>query len=310
MSVPVQFRLGKLPAQPARPHVEISTLLGEVEADPPPSCDWQSDSIVWPMYGNADWGDCVFAEIGHSINQLTFYAAGSEVQPTDADILGGYSDVTGFDPNAGPPGNNPTDQGTYVQDAMKYWRATGVGGHRIIAYASLDVSNLAEIKKAIAIFGSVSVGMNFPSSAMDQFNREQVWDVVRGARNAGGHCVLVGAYGSGRFGLVTWGSETEMTEAFWKKYVDEAWVVLDAEGLRKAGEYFTGSVSLYALGEQFAGLTGEDNPVAPPQPVPVPTPPPSPTPAPDSRLAEAAVLAQQLSKMMQPWVPGDNETGA
>ncbi len=269
MSVPVQFRLGKLPAQPARPHVEISTLLGEVEADPPPSCDWQSDSIVWPMYGNADWGDCVFAEIGHSINQLTFYAAGSEVQPTDAEILGGYSDVTGFDPNAGPPG-----------------------------------------KKAIAIFGSVSVGMNFPSSAMDQFNREQVWDVVRGARNAGGHCVLVGAYGSGRFGLVTWGSETEMTEAFWKKYVDEAWVVLDAEGLRKAGEYFTGSASLYALGEQFAGLTGEDNPVAPPQPVPVPTPPPSPTPAPDSRLAEAAVLAQQLSKMMQPWVPGDNETGA
>lgn len=316
MSLPVQFHFGKLPAQPARPHLEISTLLAEAEVAPPPSCDWQSDSIIWPMYGNADWGDCVFAEIGHSINQLTFYATGSEVQPTEDDILGGYSDVTGFDPNAGPPGNNPTDRGTYVQDALAYWRKTGIAGHKILAYASLDVSNLAEIKQAIAIFGSISVGMNFPASAMDQFNRGQVWDVVRGAKNEGGHCVLVGAYGNGRLGLVTWGAEAEMTEAFWRKYVDEAWVVLDLEGLRKAGDYFTGSPSLYALGEQFAQLTGESNPVDPPEPVPTPPPTPAPSPV-DPRLAQAAVLmkqsvalGQQADELMDAWARDNNVTGA
>lgn len=301
-------RLGKLPAQPARPQLRLSPVLRQAALPAPAaSCDWQDDRIVWPMYGNADWGDCVWAETGHAINQLTYYALGSEAQPTDDDILKGYSDVTGFDPNAGPPGNNPTDQGTYIQDAMKYWRKTGVGGHKIVAYASLDVSNLTEVKQAIALFGSISIGLNFPDSAMDQFDAGETWDVVRGAHVEGGHCVLAGAYDKDGVGIVTWGAEAKMTWRFWQKYVDEAWVYLDADGLNKAASYFTGAPSFYALGEQFAELTGEKNPVpAPqPQPTPVPTPPPTPTPAPDPRLAEAASLAGQLNDLMRPWASGN-----
>jgi hypothetical protein len=184
---------------------------------------------------------------------------------------------------------------------MKYWRKTGVGGHKIVAYASLDVANLTEIRQAIALFGSISVGMTFPDSAMEQFNAGQPWDVKHGAKNEGGHCVLVGAYGNGKFGLVTWGAETEMTEAFWKKYVDEAWVYFDSDGLKKAGAYFTGAPSFYALGEQFADLTGETNPIPQPTPtpVPVPTPPPSPAPATDPRLVQAADLIQQANALVQ-----------
>ena len=286
--------LGKLPAQPARPHLRLSAVLRERLASPPPSMDWQDDTIQWPMYANDAWGDCVFAEIGHAVNQLTYYATGSEVEPTEQDILTGYSDVTGFDPNAGPPGSNPTDNGTYVQDAMKYWRTTGIAGHKIIAYAALDVANLNEIKQAIALFGNISIGMNFPDSAMAQFNQGQTWDVVKGAKVEGGHCVLAGAYDKDGVGIVTWGAETRMTWRFWRAYVDEAWVVLDADGLKKAGVYFTGAPSFYALGEQFAQLTGEKNPI--PAPQPVPSPPPSPTPAPgpgpDSRLVQAYGLMQ------------------
>lgn len=274
MPHPMKFRGGKLPAQPARPQLRASALLAKQPA-PPASADWQSDSIAWPMYGNDNWGDCVWAETGHAVNQLTFYGAGVEATPTDDEILKGYSDVTGFDPNAGPPGSNPTDQGTYIQDAMKYWRKTGVGGHKIVAYASLDVHNLDEVKKAIAQFGSISVGLNFPGSAMDQFNEGKPWDVVKGARVEGGHCVLVGAYGDGKFGLVTWGAETEMTEAFWRKYVDEAWLYLDEDGMNQAGAYFAGSTTLYVLGQEFAALTGEANPIPEPTPTPTPTPEPS-----------------------------------
>lgn len=291
------FRGGKLPAQPARPQLRLSAVLATLAA-PPATCDWQSDSITWPMYGNADWGDCVWAYTGHAVNQLTFYGSATEVEPTDDDILKGYSEVTGFDPNAGPPGSNPTDQGTYIQDAMKYWRTTGVGGHKIVAYASLDVHNLVEVKKAIAEFGSISVGLNFPSSAMDQFNAGETWDVVKGARVEGGHCVMAGAYGDGRIGIVTWGAEAEMTEAFWRKYVDEAWVVLDEDGLNRAGAYFAGSPNFYTLGQQFAALTGESNPVPQPVvPVPVPSPPPSPAPSPapavDPRLVQARALMDE-----------------
>ncbi|MFF7881072.1 hypothetical protein ACH40F_07655 [Streptomyces sp. NPDC020794] len=303
MSTP--FRLGKLPAQPARPHLKLSAVLRDRLAAPPASADWQADTIQWPMYGNADWGDCVFAEIGHAVNQATFYATGTEVEPTDKDILGAYSKVTGFNPNAGPPGNNPTDQGTNVQDAMAFWRKTGIAGHKIVAYASLDVSNLTEIRQAIALFGSISIGFNFPDSAMNQFNNGQPWDVVTGATIEGGHCVLAGAYDKNGVGVVTWGAETKMTWRFWHAYVDEAWVALDEDGLEKAGAYFTGAPSFYALGEEFAALTNEPNPIpAPqptpsptPQPTPVPTPPPapapSPAPAPDPRLVQAHALMDE-----------------
>lgn len=302
-------RLGKLPAQPARPQLKLTPVLaGAALPAPPDAVDWQDDRIVWPMYANDTWGDCVWAEIGHAINQATYYATDTEVEVTDQDVLKGYSDVTGFSPNAGPSGSNPTDNGTYVQDAMKYWRKTGVGGHKIVAYASLDVSNLTEIKQAVALFGSISVGLNFPASAMTQFNQGEPWDVVRGAKVEGGHCVLVGAYDKDGAGLVTWGAETKMTWRFWQKYVDEAWVYFDRDGLKKAGAYFTGATSFYALGDQFAELTGDPNPVPAQQPTPVPSPPPSPTPAPDPRLAQAAVLAGQLSTLMQPWAPTTNVT--
>jgi hypothetical protein len=263
--------------------------------------DWQDNAIRWPMYGNDEWGDCVWAEVGHAINQLTYYATGAEVTPTDQDILTGYSAVTGFDPNAGPPGNNPTDQGTYVQDAMAYWRKTGIAGHKIVAYASLDVANLDEVRQAIALFGSVSIGLQFPDSAMRQFNAGETWDVVKGARNEGGHCVLAGAYDEDGVGIVTWGAETRMTWRFWTRYVDEAWVALDADGMKAAGVYFTGAPSFYALGEQFAELTGEANPI--PAPGPVPSPPPSPTPAADPRLVQVVAL-------MQAWAHDHNVTGA
>lgn len=305
------FRLGKLPAQPARPHLKFSPVLQERLTAPPVSMDWQDDRIVWPMYANDQWGDCVWAEVGHAVNQATWYATGVEVEPTDKDILAAYTAVTGFKPNAGPPGSNPTDQGTNMQDAMAYWRKTGVGGHKIVAYAALDVSNLTEIKQAIALFGSISIGFNFPDSAMTQFNAGEIWDVVKGAKIEGGHCVLAGAYDQAGVGVVTWGAETKMTWAFWKKYVDEAYVSFDKDGLKKAGTYFTGAPSWYALGGEFQELTGDPNPIpAPqPQPVPVPTPPPSPTPAPDPRLAEAAAAAQELADLMRPWAPSKT-TGA
>lgn len=279
----VQFRGGKLPAQPARPQLTFSAVIRERVAAPPASADWQDNGIVWPMYGNDIVGDCTCAGVGHLVNQLTFYGSGTEVQPTEKNVIAMYSAITGYNPK-----RPASDTGAYCQDVLAYWRKTGLEGHKIMAYASLDVSNLTEIKQAIALFGTVYIGMTFPDSAMDQFNAGEVWDVVKGARNEGGHCVIVGAYGDGKFGLVTWGAEAEMTEAFWKKYVDEAWVVLDTDGLAKAGAYFAGAPSFYDLGEQFAALTGDPNPI--PQPVdPTPIPDPDPTPPPpddDASFAE------------------------
>lgn len=280
--------LGKLPAQPARPHLKASAVLAELPT-PPAKADWQSDSISWPMYANDSIGDCTCAGVGHMVNQLTFYGSGTEAQPTEAHVVAMYSAITGYTPK-----NPNSDTGAYCQDVLAYWRKTGLEGHKIVAYAAVNVANLTEVKQAIAQFGTVYVGLNFPDSAMDQFNAGEAWDVVKGAKVEGGHCVIVGAYDSAakELGLVTWGAETKMTEAFWKKYVDEAWVVLDQDGLNRAGTYFAGSPTLYDLGQQFAVLTGQANPV--PQPQPAPTPAPTPTPSPSGPTAADQALAKAI----------------
>lgn len=294
------FRGGKLPAQPARPHLRLSPVLAAL-APPPASCDWQSDSITWPMYANDQYGCCTCAAVGHVVNQLTFYGSGEEVQPSDADVLGMYSRVTGFDPK-----KPSTDQGAYCQDVLGDWRKNGLAGHKIVAYAALDVGNLIEVKQAIAAFGTVYVGLNVPQSAMEAFDAGRVWDVVKRSPSLGGHCVPMGAYDSAakRLSGVTWGSEFEMTEAFWRANVDEAWVVLDADGLNRAGSYFAGAPSFYDLGQQFAVLTGEANPIprpVDPTPAPVPTPPPSPALPPDPRLVQALALGREQVALMDEW---------
>lgn len=269
--VPIAFPGGKLPAQPARRQLRGDGFLDSTALPAPPDrVDWMSGIRSWPMYGNDAWGDCVFAGLGHHEQQISMLGQGAEVRVELADVLGGYSAVTGFNQNAGPPGDNPTDQGTYVIDAMSWWRKTGIAGHRILAYASLDPSNLTLIKQAIALFGTVGIGFNFPASAMSQFNQGKPWDVVSGSPIEGGHYVTAGAYDPTYIKTVTWAAEQLMTYAFWRKYVDEVWVPIDDEMVSTlTGKSFTG-VDLRAFATQFTELTGETVPISdgPPPPSP------------------------------------------
>lgn len=264
-------RYGKLPAQPARPHLKLAPVLAEVP-DPPVSAGWLSDAIEWPMYGNDTIGDCTCAAVGHVINQLTYYGGGTEYMVTLAHVIAMYSAITGYNPK-----DPNTDTGAYCQDVLAYWRKTGLEGHRIVAYASVDPSDMTAVHQAIAMFGQVYIGFNVTQAAEDAFDAGKVWDVKKGSRNLGGHCVPMGGYDATKKTLsgVTWAEVFTMTEAYWKQNVDEVWVVLDQDGLNKAAAYFAGSPTFYALGQLFAELTGEVNPV--PEPV---TPPPVPTPVP------------------------------
>lgn len=258
---------GKKPAQPARPQLRARGFLDtNLLPDPPEQVDNFSRVPSWPMYGNDEWGDCVFAGIGHHEQQISLYGQGAEVRVTNSDVLGGYSQVTGFNPS-----DPSTDQGTYVQDAMGWWRRAGIAGHQIVAYASVDPSDLRLIRQCINLFGAVGVGFNFPRSAMAQFNTGQSWDVVAGSPIDGGHYVIAGAYGPDWWDNITWARRQRMTTRFWAKYVDEVWLVIDDEMADKlTGRSGFAGVDLYALGQDFAALTREPNPIpVPPAPVPV-----------------------------------------
>jgi hypothetical protein len=280
----ITFRSGRLHAQPARPQLRLGDYLTTTLPTPPASADWQSKVATWPMYGNDTLGDCTCAAVGHMIQAETTYGQGTTVTVPEQDVLAAYEAAGHYN-----PADPNSDQGAYIQDVLAYWMKTGVAGHKILAYASVDVSNPVEIRQAIDLFGSVDVGFNFPASAMDQFNAGQAWDVVNGSPVEGGHCVPVGAYSAdGTLTCVTWGALQKMTPAFWKAYADEAWVVITPDWLSAKGVDPQG-LNLYQLGQDYAALTGKPNPIPQPQPTPSPTPSPKPGPSSaDTALAAAA----------------------
>jgi hypothetical protein len=264
--------------------------------------------IDFPMYGNDVCGDCGPAGCGHVVQSLTRYGQGKTVTVTEDTVLAFYSAISGY-----VPGDPSTDVGVRLQDMLEHWRKNDLGGHKILAFAEVDISSPAEVQLAIDLFDAVITGINLPKSAEDQFNAGEIWDVVRGSRILGGHCVPFFAYGNGLYKGVTWGAVQAMNEAFRRKYVGEGWIVITEDWLDANGHSPTG-LDLYGLGQALSALTGDPNPIPKPQPqpspTPVPTPHPSPTPAPDpARLAEAAVLASQLNDLMQPWAPNNANGG-
>lgn len=264
-------RLGKLPAQPARPQLRLAELATALPA-PPAAVDFYSKVASWPMYLNDRLGCCVEAGLGHHEQQISRYGQGVEVDVPDAAILAAYEQIAGYN-----PADPNTDQGTLVQDALTWWRkGSGLAGHAITAYAVVDLNSATEIKQAVATFGALGIGFNFPAFAMDQFDNGEPWDVqAKNSSIEGGHYVIVVGYDGTYFYVVTWGKIQKMTPAFFRKYVDEGWVVLDDEMVSKLSQYNT---DLYAFGQEFASLTGQANPF-PAWPAPAPVPAPGPTAA-------------------------------
>lgn len=312
----VTFRPGVKPNDPRKARLYFR-MFRKAGGTAPASVDYYSQLPNIGMLGNDDWGDCVEAENGHIVEQQTYLGSGSSAEyvvSTDQ-ALAAYSRITGFDPNAGPPGENPTDQGTMIQDGLNDLRKTGFGGHGIAAFAQLDPSDMSDVQLAVAEFGMVDIGFAFPASAMDQFNNGQPWDVVAGSPIEGGHCVGVAGYDADYLYVFTWGAVQKMTYAFWNEYVvnngGEAWAVISEDWASAATGKDPEGVDKYTFGAQFAALTGQANPFPAPDPTPVPAPPappapvpspPAPSPAPALDPAEQALVAA-ANRYLRSWWP-------
>ena len=296
------YCLGRLPEDPSKPRLTLAPHL-RAAAPVPVSVDWYSRVQAWGVLGNQDWGDCVFAGNGHIIEQQTALGEGLETIVTDAEALAEYSAVTGFNPNAGPPGSNPTDQGALIQDGLADLRKNGLAGQKIAAFARVTQTDQAEVKTALAELGAVSLGVNFPQSAMDQFDAGQPWTVSGDATILGGHCIIAFGYDAQYVHVVSWGKVVPATWEWLAAYCEEAWAVVSAEWAGKGRD--PEGVDLAGLGAEFAALTGDPNPFPAPQPAPPPAPvppapqpvPPAPQPAPPS--PAPAVILEQLDEAIR-----------
>jgi hypothetical protein len=241
------FHYGKAPATADPRDLKFSTYRTAAALPVVPE-DWGYDNVVprgaWGMLGNDQWGDCVWAGAAHE-HILTSTVAGAPVAFSDESVLSDYSAATGFDANAGPPGQNPTDRGTNVRAALGYRRSTGIldaagKRHTIGAYLQLDIGRIqsgdfSEVAEAAYLFGAVGIGIQVPQSAETEFSEHKMWSYVPGSPNAGGHYVPIVAHRK-HVECVTWGRVQTMGARFISHYVDEAWAILNPDFLNAAGE--------------------------------------------------------------------------
>lgn len=241
--------LGKKPAEPKPTDFKFAAFAQGLDMPRVPARfghgtlyrDWMMlgngpDESVAKGFGGC--GDCVWAGFAHETRMLHHVLHREEVPFTGKEVVSDYSAQTGY-----VVGDDSTDFGTVVSDALAYRRRTGVVDangkrHKIGAYVVLETGNFNDLREAAYIFGAVGIGFNFPAMAWDQFDSGLPWDDdPRGDDSLeGGHYVpIVGAPRGESVTTITWGQRQVMTRAFYERFADEAWVYITPEELRGDG---------------------------------------------------------------------------
>jgi len=245
--------LGKLGKFPVR--VDVRTLRVEnyidraVLPEPPAALDLSDRVADWPMYANDRIGDCTTAAAGHMIEAWTAEATAHTVEVPEGAVLTAFDAVKQVDPLSG-------EEGAVVIDVLKYWRKSGIGGHRIGAFARVPLHDLDLARTAAWLFGGLYLGVDLPLTAQDQ----PVWDWTGSLAGPakpgswGGHAIDLVRYDADGITVVTWGRLKGVTWAFWDRYFDEVYAILSTDFL-EAGKAPNG-FDLEALRADLALVTG------------------------------------------------------
>jgi hypothetical protein len=195
----------------------------------PTSIDWTGKVPDWGMLGNDTVGDCTCAGAGHL--EMTWSSqTNAETIPTTPQILTAYSAITGY-----TPADPNTDTGADLLTVLNYWRANPIANNSIKAYAQLPLSNLADIRAAIALFGGVYMGVQLPDNAEDAFSNGQPWADTTDNNIEGGHCIVLVGYTPQYFTAITWGAKQLLTPGWFTRYADEAYAVMSPQWFNANG---------------------------------------------------------------------------
>lgn len=236
------------------------------------------------MLGNDQWGDCVEAAMYHADQSLS----GDTEIPTEAEALGIYSSITGFNPN-----QPNTDQGTDIPTALDWWIANPLpgSGTRLGGYFSLDVNDLEEVALADQLGGVILIGFNVPASAETQFDAGQEWVPVAHSQIEGGHCITIDEVDPSKGTGITWAKYQTFSWTFWQQYVQEAYVLFAEEWVSPSGTAPNG-VLWSAMNADIQTMFGKPGPFTDPSVTPVVPPVIPPAPATYTPVQAIAAISQ------------------
>lgn len=231
--MPAKLKLGKTPAVYDSRTLEFGAYLAPQLPPPPPNVDYGKKVKTWPMYGNDAYGDCTCAAAGHMIQDWTANA-GKQATPTLQSVMSMYEHFVGKPP--------PQDAGCNMMDVLKYWRSSGLGGHKIDAFAAVELKNIAYAQDAIYLFGSLYIGVELPDFAVTGDMLNTPWIVppqgpvgTAAPNPKNGHCIPAVAYDARNLYVVTWGEVKAMSWPFYNAYADEVYAVLSPDFVKPGG---------------------------------------------------------------------------
>ena len=256
-----QMKLGALFHEDAR-NIKLSSILRTLPPYPPSyDVDIAYQNLTDNfMFKNDIYGDCVIAGRAHQTLRFEDFEQKSVIPISDTDVTTEYFKESGG-----------YDNGLDITNSLNAWRQgwTAAGqNYSIYAYAQVNIQNQNEVMAAMYLLNGLYIGLLLPVSAQTQ----DIWDVAteNGVPGSwGGHCVYLVAYDADGLTCMTWGERKKMTWAFFRKYCNQAYAIVDNKDSWVAND----TLDMSALTAYLVEVTGE--------PVPAPTPPtpvpPTPT---------------------------------
>lgn len=183
----------------------------------PPTVDYLSPFGKWNMLGNDKFGDCNAVAWANMRRLVTAKLGHKEVYPTLEQVETFYKTQNhNFNPNV--PVTHGEDHGMRIYESLlDLVSKGGPDGVKALAVARVNPANLDEVHAALAIFGSLWMGIRiFRPQNDDEHYQKRPWTIpATKAPGTGGHAVMAGGY-LPNVKIVTWGGVSELSQEYWK----------------------------------------------------------------------------------------------
>ncbi len=230
--------------------------------------DWtKGNSLNFPIDGNDQYGDCLYAAPCHMDNTWTGNV-GIESTFNESTIISDYLKLSGG------------DHGLNEQLIIPEWKK-GLASNptaTILDAMDVDPTNQQLCHSAIYLFGGIIFMLDVPTAWINNFNTGYIWDVPTQANRNNGHATLWnGVESNGNYKVQTWGTYGYITPAGVEVCNPTGFIVFsmrwfNAQGIAPNGMHYS---QLSELWTEAGGIGLPPSPF-PPTPIPVPPVPPVP----------------------------------
>lgn len=295
-TVPQALALGKKPPKnaPSISYSAVRTVGAPAVPAHPSSSATDLGSAPLKILYNDQFGVCV--GVTAAMFRRVFGGTGDYPHDPEGYVVSIYrTQNPHFDPNTSQPGG-PDDGGMDIQTLLEYLHTHGDrDGHKVIAFAKVDHTNIEEVRAALYEFEALWAGQVVSGTNQQQFP-STCW--TQAGTPEGGHSTFHYGYDQSRVLDQTWAAKDCRTNAFITNGTgnnvgtDELWIAIwDDQAARLTAEQRANWDDAYSAITGGKVISWPDTPAPQPTPGPQPTPTPAPTPTPSPTPTPGPVVA-------------------